>query len=591
MSIWFFDRPNRLSHERAALDELASSVKWLRGHDWHLTGAMCVDAVIEAHGVEYTVRVAYPDLFPDAPIIVRPLNQTERLSTHQYGGPDGALCLEWGPDNWHSGVTAAQMLESTYRLLDAENPQGDHAEAPPRAVPSRHRLTIGQEVRGTWVRWLANGGLLTTLADYSSRSNAGPFQFSARNLGKSWAALIHEIGEWSGSTWEDPSIPTDLPGATKDCWYPGAWIKTTSPAPEILEATSLGQLEGLLLESGGPELLKRDRSSPIPGFDQSVRGLLIGDNSGVWHFFVNVKDDSLSWAAPIVDSPTAPRTPTDLRARLAGAKLAIIGLGSVGSKVATSLVRSGAKQLYLVDHDVLLPENVERHALDWRAVTGHKAAVVARACSFIDPLARVDVDMIHLSGQESNAAINRVLASLSECDLLVDATAEPQAFNLLAAVSQRARKPLAWAEVYAGGVGGLIARSRPGIDPSALAMRLAYLKYCEDHPPPPELIEAVRYDEHTARGVVTASDADVSILAHHLVRLAVDCLRPAEESAFPYSLYLVGLSKAWVFEAPFMTIPIDTVGIGEATPDTGETGGMSADTLQFLEGLLKKAKK
>ena len=54
-----------------------------------------------------------------------------------------------------------------------------------------------------------------------------------------------------------------------------------------------------------------------------------------------------------------------------------------------------------------------------------------------------------------------------------------------------------------------------------------------------------------------ADDADVTVIAAHAARMAVDLLMPREPSSFPNSVYLVGLAKGWIFEQPFETYPID----------------------------------
>src|ERR1700759_406163 len=121
MTPWFLKDSDRLTREREGVDKLAQSATWLVGAEWKLETGLCLEAVIRAHGHDYEVRLTFPALYPDAPATVRPRNFKERLSTHQYGGADGPLCLEWGPDNWHPNVTAVQMLESTYKLFDTEN--------------------------------------------------------------------------------------------------------------------------------------------------------------------------------------------------------------------------------------------------------------------------------------------------------------------------------------------------------------------------------------------------------------------------------------------------------------------------------------
>ena len=61
---------------------------------------------------------------------------------------------------------------------------------------------------------------------------------------------------------------------------------------------------------------------------------------------------------------TAPRLPAEY-AGLAPVRVGIVGLGSLGSKIAVSLARSGLRRFLLVDDDVLLPENICRHELSW----------------------------------------------------------------------------------------------------------------------------------------------------------------------------------------------------------------------------------
>ena len=54
-----------------------------------------------------------------------------------------------------------------------------------------------------------------------------------------------------------------------------------------------------------------------------------------------------------------------------------------------------------------------------------------------------------------------------------------------------------------------------------------------------------------------ADDADVTVIAGHAARLAIDTLVQREPSLFPVSAYMIGLAKAWAFSAPFETYPID----------------------------------
>jgi hypothetical protein len=286
-------------------------------------------------------------------------------------------------------------------------------------------------------------------------------------------------------------------------------------------------------------------------------------------------------------------SPADIRfpeaKEISHKSIGIVGVGSAGSKIAISIARMGARKFYLVDHDVLLPENIQRHALDWQSVIQHKVDAMAVAIGRVAAEARVEVCRLHLAGQESNASVSGALDKLAECDVIVDATANPKAFNLLAAVARTAGKPMIWLEVYGGGIGGMVARSRPRVDPIPQVMRNAYLQYCTNNPDPVVSKTIGKYVTETADGdALIASDADISIIAHHAARFIPDCFVTPDSSKFPSSMYLVGLTKAWVFEAPFVNIPISMASYSTDGWNDGKNEGLKLGSAEFLLGLIQK---
>jgi hypothetical protein len=62
-----------------------------------------------------------------------------------------------------------------------------------------------------------------------------------------------------------------------------------------------------------------------------------------------------------------------------------------------------------------------------------------------------------------------------------------------------------------------------------------------------------------------ADDAEVSLIAGHMSRLAIDAL-VRDPSIFPHAAYAIGLKVEWIFQAPFDTWPIDLVPEGEWGP-------------------------
>jgi hypothetical protein len=74
---------------------------------------------------------------------------------------------------------------------------------------------------------------------------------------------------------------------------------------------------------------------------------------------------------------------------------------------------------------------------------------------------------------------------IGECDLIFDATANPDILNLVSAVAASVTKPVMWAEIFGGGTGGLIARCRPGVEPPPQYMRRAIENWFGERGPPP----------------------------------------------------------------------------------------------------------
>lgn len=592
MSIWFLTSdPGRLTIERNAIAKLEQEADWLDGINWNLVGGeLAVDATIRAHGHTYHVRMTYPAHFPYAPPIVQPADPDTRWSSHQYR--DGTLCLEWGPDTWVSNVTGAAVLESAHSLFEIENPQGTDTLPP---APSRHLLTVGQELRGehkcvhipeSLSEYLAS---LPPLAVGTTKSS---YLFQ-----RDWHTTIvfHEIRPTDAALWSNSEIPVAI---RTDSFCQTGLLFNCLAAPNLQWLSKLDDLEAVLRDTGidlpgplsDPDVVKTF------GLQKRPDTILVTDSSGQAHVFSLYGTDPVRLSrAPIITEPenaTQPRAPVELQV-LHGKKIAVIGLGSLGSKAALSLARMGARRFLLVDDDILLPHNLPRHALDWQSVGDHKVSAVAYAIEHLHPDADIQVSKVNLTGQENPATLSGVLKRIGSADLILDMTASPQILNLLTGVAEESEKPLVWAEVFAGGIGGLVARSRPALDPTPQMIRRAFLQFAHENPFPGAGIDLPYALDQGEGPVVIASDADVSIIAAHAAQMAADILVEREPSRFPHSLYLIGFARDWVFEQPFHTMPISTEELPRrdaADSEAQETPAieMTDDNIEFVKQLLEK---
>jgi hypothetical protein len=162
-----------------------------------------------------------------------------------------------------------------------------------------------------------------------------------------------------------------------------------------------------------------------------------------------------------------------------------------------------------------------------------------------------------MAGQESSETAETLLNMVADCDLIFDATANPDILNLMSAVVAFAKKPVIWAEVFGGAIGGLIARCRPGIEPSPQHMRWAIENWFGERGTPVPVSPKRSYLTGSDAAPLIADDADVAVIAAHAARFAIDTLIPREPSHYPYSVYAIGLANGSVFSQPFDTHPID----------------------------------
>ncbi len=539
--IWYIQNADRFRLERLGLDRLVGEADWLQPFDWRIDASARInwDADILVGEQTFPVTLRYPNHFPHSPPLVLPRGEiTTRWSSHQWGA-GGELCLEVGPDNWQPHITGAQMLESAQRLLVME---ADVETA--QEIPSRHKSTLGQDLRLTFSRLLCT----PTLSALAS-SHGRPVLHGKANLAIHDESFVYHVAHFNidgEDVWFDPSAPKPLTAENYnvDC------ILVRQPHDEELpDTTSPEDFRGYLAARG----IVTAAECPLV--------LLHRPNEMLAY---KLYASSVSTLTVVVSQSSGNRLTSDYGS-LAGRKVAVVGCGSIGSKVACSLARSGVGKFLLVDDDLFLPENLVRHELDWRDIATHKADGIGRRIQLINPTAEVGIRRHRLGGHEASGNLETLIESISQMDLIIDATSTPEAFNYLCAAADTGATPMIWAEVHGGGIGGMIARRRPGIEPSPVMMRLAIENWCADKGIVTNRAERP-YEDRNADVPWIADDADVSVIAGHATRMAIDLLIPRAPSIFPYSIYFIGLSEGWFYSEPFHTEPVLLEPLPSAAP-------------------------
>ena len=123
----------------------------------------------------------------------------------------------------------------------------------------------------------------------------------------------------------------------------------------------------------------------------------------------------------------------------------IFGLGALGGHVAIALAQSGVTCLRLFDGDVLLPENVVRHAAGHHLVGAPKVAATEMLVSDRAPWTEVS------ASASSPLAPNELTQAISGSDLAVDATGVDASTLAICLCAPTQSMPLVSGALYRGG--------------------------------------------------------------------------------------------------------------------------------------------
>jgi hypothetical protein len=538
VSAWFERRSRRLTHEQEVLESLRQE-GWVKAIDWVIdaqAGTVHVNIDFEGGGQIRQARLEYPFIYPSAPPRLVPRVAGQRWSNHQWGTEE--LCLQVRADTWIKSLDGADMLRSARHLLDTEGTYD--ASGLPGEVTPEHRFTEGQLLRWRYARLVLSDELLAEVQ---------------RRVPRVWMLDLRT------NFFENACVSLGV-GISGSPEY-DRWVDPTIPKLVGQEHRGAGRIA--IIEPGDARFLAltaRDMScdqrwaafSSIP-FDGY--GILVGLIEGhVIAKFLGSDNHTHDIIKILMDKQQ--RSPAR-NAVLTGKQVAILGCGSMGSKVAISLARMGVSDFFLVDSDVLKVGNLVRNELDWGEVGAHKADALTERLKRINAQVKVERWINHLGGQTSVETLMTCLDELKKCDLIVETTGSGQGFVYASSVSEDERVPMVWGRVFGGGFGGYIARSRPGIEASALDVRNSFYQWTQTPgfpPPPPDA--GIDYGAGPDdQAPMIADDADVSVISAHLTQFAADALRGPSDSEYPHSAYAIGLRKEWLFEEPFDTRPID----------------------------------
>ena len=155
------------------------------------------------------------------------------------------------------------------------------------------------------------------------------------------------------------------------------------------------------------------------------------DNRKTGRWLSEFKDMQIKWASTNDISPEYFFGRGCLPAAITEKRILIMGIGAIGSMVATTLVRGGCREIGLYDFDIKQPGNVCRSEYDFLCPTNEKMNDLASARQRISPYANITLykehfdEYVKLASQQSSDIKQSVGQSFKDnYDLVFDCTTD-----------------------------------------------------------------------------------------------------------------------------------------------------------------------
>jgi molybdopterin/thiamine biosynthesis adenylyltransferase len=447
---WWQKRPDLLEREKNELIELGFSLEQERLDN---AGEVVFSGELRRGSKRHPAQVVLPPAFlygAQAHVLA------PGLPIGRHIAPDGGLCLDHpvGGELAHlRGREAVQLAERLWQLWEEDRPslEAHEARAPD---PHSHYTAYYPGSAVTFADVDVGGGQCGILR--VGLSSASPFRGAVTGL----RVDEPDVGEL-------PIAPANSPLAGP-LQAVGVWRRLDGPPPgHTIEelAPWVDRAHGDLLESAQRiatihrQVTKRAVTPAMLAlvYPDELEWQVYGDQ---WLVMFIDHTDGRQLARPVTLNETEHFTRQPLLRPLSDKRVAIVGLGALGSTIASLLARAGVRGLVLVDIDYITPGNLVRHDLDLAHVGVDKVSAMRERLQRVNPYLET-IGLRARYGHGTQAADDEVFEALASSDLIVNAAANPTGVHEhIAAAGREARRPVVHTWIGPGGWGARIIAQR-----------------------------------------------------------------------------------------------------------------------------------
>lgn len=486
-----------------------------------------LDLLIKDH--TYHFEIVFPRYFPFQPIIVKSL-ETKRLSKHQY--TDGSMCLKWGIDNWHENINIKNILDNLIELISIENPYGnDHGIA-----ESGDQFSLTQEIQISGVSFIIDE------SDFSMfKKKKGRGTITTKVTGEYVLHFIKTIDNYKKhySFRKNQTI------------HNYTYLKIDTTMDEFMSFGFNQYLPDMFDENDLCIVVSSDKRCILAlhslATEQEKERHLQQLNEDEREKMKNRTLAMIQWIKPkYINEEMEKRiqiSPEALKK-----KIAIIGLGSIGSRVLMDLARAGFSNFLLCDDDIFMPNNIVRHELLSDSVGEYKIVELAKKIhKHINPKAKIELQLFALNGQQSTLHTQKLLDQISSSDLVIDCTANSNLiFSINEIVNQKDLNFIS-GSVISGGLGNILIIREKGRGISLIDLVESQKKFFRINNL--ENFLTSDYSGKIGNTEYVATMSDCSIISGLIGKNAIHLLSEKENEILPSDIYVMSTSNNFLEEA------------------------------------------
>ena len=352
---------------------------------------------------EYKVVIHYPEKYPYKPPIIAPLNQEIKNNYHQDPSIDcrpGKLCLYnfSNVNEWSVGTSASEIFD---KLTDWFKKYEDKSLNEELAPPELYRYyPLKQQ------NLIVNIIIVEDLMDDLKPLGDGKLLWTK---GKELIFIDHKditcLSKYEEILYEvdNQYKPINVP----------CYEVSTEPLPVL---TSVKELYHFIINNKTDKSINKETIAQRMGFSLFVALKYAFNSIDQWAFFeysitypeiigklpkgfrsyssainaVGNSDVKLYSKTSIISYEAIFKRNSNAFSKVVGKKVLILGIGTIGSKIAELLVKSGIKSIAFIDNDTIEAGNVCRHILTLESLNKYKVEEMAKHLLKINPFLEIE---------------------------------------------------------------------------------------------------------------------------------------------------------------------------------------------------------